>query len=95
MLEPHERKAATLLQHLNAIRNDKAAKRQEQQVCVFVHEDVCLCAYEYRSIRTVISPQSDSKQRGSKAAKTLRCVCMSMLFFARACVSWADVGKSR
>jgi len=31
-LEPHERKVATLLQHLNAIRNDEAAKRREQQV---------------------------------------------------------------
>eukprot|EP00983_Pelagomonas_calceolata_P065069 1148429-Pelagomonas_calceolata.AAC.2 len=31
VLEPHERRAATLLQQLNAIRNDKAAKRHEQQ----------------------------------------------------------------
>ncbi len=38
VLEPHERKAATLLQQLNAIRNDKATKRREQQVLG------CLCA---------------------------------------------------
>lgn len=31
VLEPHERKAATLLQQLNAICNDKATKHREQQ----------------------------------------------------------------
>lgn len=31
MLEPHERKAAALMQQLNAIRNEKAKKRREQQ----------------------------------------------------------------
>jgi len=39
VLEPQERKAATLMQQLNAIRNDKAAKRHEQQVSLCV----CVC----------------------------------------------------
>lgn len=38
VLEPHEKKAVTLVQQLNAIRNKKAEKRRQQvSVCVHVY----------------------------------------------------------